>query len=140
MPKALSYLGGAVEYNLDVGVARSPGIAQQRRSKRFELRGDEIAQPIEGFAKRLTPFLIPAGLSGIATTIAAPALDSMHAAPGRVLYDLHFPRWRIALEKFAVIGDLDGLLRFNVGERIGQRHFAVLVMMAIRFAIGRDMS
>ncbi len=41
-------------------------------------------------------------------------------------------------EKFAVIGNFRELLRFDAIERVGQRHFAVAVMMAVRFAIGRN--
>src|SRR5579883_1023639 len=82
----------AIEHDGDVRITRSPGIAQEREPERFKVRRGPIAQPVQSFAQRLPPLLVPAGPACIAAAIAAPALHSVHAAPGGSIEDLHLPR------------------------------------------------
>src|SRR6185437_12337747 len=105
-----------------------------------KMRGNRIAQPIQGFAQGPAPLLVPAQAAGIAAAVATPSLDAMDAAPGSILEDLGFPSRRVLFEEFAVIRDFGGFLCFDVIERVGKRHLAVLVMMPVRFAVGGDMS
>ena len=42
-------------------------------------------------------------------------------------------------EIFAIVGELRQLLDFDVVQRVGERHVAEAVMMAVAFAVGGDM-
>ena len=60
----------------------------------------------------------------------------MRAAPGSVFDDLALELGRKLLEKAGVVGQLDGLVLLEQAQRVGQRHFAVLVVMAVGLAVG----
>src|SRR5215471_3345223 len=102
----------------------------------FKQFSTAVTQTVKRGAQRPTPLLVPAGSAGIAATIAAPALHSMRAAPGCVLNDLDFMRGGEVLQELSVIGKLDCRIGLNAVQRIGQRHVAMLVVVAIGFAIG----
>jgi hypothetical protein len=105
----------------------------------FGQRDERVAQFIQRLAERRAPRLVTARLAAVAAAVGAPALDAMHAAPGGVFDDLGFVLGRKPLQKTAVVGQLDGRVCFQHPQRIGQRHFAVLVVMAVGFPIRRHM-
>ena len=137
--KFLPHLGAPVEHHLNVAVARLPRITQILCAQRFKKRIDSVAQPIQRLPQRAPPLLVPTRSSAIAAAVAPPALHPVHATPGGILMDLHFMRGRTFLQKFAIVGDLGLLARFNQLQRIGKRHLAVLMMVPIGFAVGGDM-
>ena len=79
-----------------------------------------------------------AASAGVAAAIALPALHAMHAAPGALLDDFHFMRWRVLGKVFTVVGDICQLVALNVVERIGEGHVAVGMMMTIGLPVGGD--
>ena len=83
--------GGAVEDDVDVGVARGPEVDEERRGELFGERCGGVAEEVEGLAQRAAPLLVPAGLAAVAAAVGAPALDAVGAAPGGVLGDLGLP-------------------------------------------------
>src|SRR5262245_50719439 len=80
----------AIQHYVDVVVARKPWILEQLASFLFKTRGKSISQPVQCFAQKTPPGLIPSDVSGVATTIGAPTLDSMYTTPKAVLEDLDF--------------------------------------------------
>src|SRR5204862_7302784 len=105
----------------------------------FESRGCRIAQPVQRLPQRLAPLLIPVRVAaGVAAAVAVPALDTVCATPRRTFPDLCFlARW-MTLEIFTVIREFREVVALDVMQRIGERHLAFLVMMAISLAIRRD--
>ena len=61
----------------------------------------------------------------LAAAIRSPSVDAVHAAPGAVLVDFHFPLGRMKLEKLAVVGQSDVRVLGQPIEHVGQRHVAV---------------
>src|SRR5215469_16851382 len=82
----------------------------------------------------------PAGTSRVASTVATPALDPVRATPCSIFVNLHFMRGRKFVKELAVVRDFGGFICLDVVKRIRQRHFSVPVVMAIRFAVSRDVS
>ena len=81
-----------VQDHADVGVADGPGIVEVGSGLGLVFRGELVAEPVESFAQGLAPVLVPAGsAAAVAAAVAAPAIDSMRAAPGArcVQFDLH---------------------------------------------------
>src|SRR3954466_5171724 len=76
--------------------------------------------------------------SGIAAAVGAPALDSMHAAPGTVLDNFGDVVRGMALEKLTIVRKHREVIRLNMMQSIGQRHFSKTVVMAIAFSVGCD--
>jgi hypothetical protein len=88
--------GSRVEDDVDVGVAGRPGVAQEAGGTGFEAGTQAVAQPVQRRAQRCTPGLVPLRLAlAAAAAVAAPALDAVSAAPGRVLRDLDFGDRRV---------------------------------------------
>ena len=52
--------------------------------------------------------------------------------------DLNFTRGRMLFEVFTIIGQAGEVLRLNVIQGIGQGHFTMAMMMAVRFAVCSD--
>ena len=75
----------------------------------------------------------------MAPTVTAPAFDAVGATPRALLDDGHFVGGRAERQKFAVHGDARLAALLNVVQGVGQRHFAVTMMMPVRFAVGRNM-
>jgi hypothetical protein len=71
----------AVEDDVDVVVARTPEVDEQRRDERFGQRRGGVAQEVEGLAQRRAPLLVQARLAAVAAAVGAPALYAMHTAP-----------------------------------------------------------
>jgi hypothetical protein len=96
---------GAVEDDVDVGVAGGPEVFEQgfgellRRAERWRRGG------VEGFAQGGAPLLVPAGLAAVAAAVGAPALDAVGAAPGGVFGDFGLPLRREFFEELAVVGE-----------------------------------
>ena len=130
---------GAVEDHLDVVVARGPGVPEELRGGLLVEGRQRVAKCVERLAERGPPVLTPCGV-GLrpAAAVAPPALHAMGAAPGRGLDDPDFVRRRVGLEKLGVVrqarppGLLDGV------KRVGERHVAVTVMVAVGLAVGGD--
>src|SRR5205823_6944578 len=94
-----------------------------------------VTQVVERSAQRPTPFLVPAGASGVAAAIAAPAFYAMGAAPGGILDDLDFVRGRKLFQKLSIVGQAHMGLRLNGMESIGQGHVPIARMRAIGLPI-----
>ncbi len=130
-----------MEDDVDVFVTRSPGIFQELAGGVFVYLGQVVAQPIESLTQRLAPLLVPARVAaGVATAIAAPAFDAVDTAPGSALEDFHSVDGRMLFQVFPEIRELGRLIRFDVVERVSQRHLAETVVMSVGFAVGRDVN
>src|SRR5690606_15909338 len=128
-----------VEDDVDVIVAGGPGIDEQLGGALLEVRHYLVAQPVQRLAQRRAPPLVPARrAAGMTAAVAAPPLDTMCAAPRRVLLDLDFPARRVHGEERGVVRERRELSLLDVMQCIGKRHLAVRMMMSIRLAIGRD--
>src|SRR6202034_146920 len=73
---------GAVEYAADVAIACGIRIFEEADGGFMDEGGDGIAQVVESFPQRGTPFLIPAGAAAGTAAVGAPAFDAVGAAPG----------------------------------------------------------
>src|SRR6266404_4624472 len=99
-----------------------------------------VAQPIQGFAQRLPPLLVPAGVTaGVAATVASPAFNAVYTTPGTAFENLHAMDGGMLFQIFPEVRELGELVRFDVIEGGGQCHLAEAVMMAVGLAIGGDM-
>ena len=100
---------------------------------------EAVAQVIERLAQGRAPRLVPAGLAaGVAAAVGVPAADAVRAAPGGVLDDLDFVGRRVDGEVLAVVGELRQLVGFDVMQRVGERHLALEMMVAVGLAVGGD--
>src|ERR1700723_1311068 len=63
----------------------------------------------------------------------------MNAAPGAVVDDFSDVIWRKQFQKLSVIGQSGSFVVLDMVDRIGQCRLAVMVVVAVAFAIGRDM-
>ncbi len=130
---------GAIEDDLDVGVASGPEIFEERLGELFGEGRGGVAEVVESFTKRGAPLLIPAGLaSAVAAAVGAPALDAMHAGPGGVFRDFGLPFGREFFEELAVVGEAGLAGVFDPVHGVGEGHLAVLVMVAVALAVGGD--
>jgi hypothetical protein len=77
--------------------------------------------------------------TGLAATVAAPALDPVGTAPRGLLDDLRFPRRRVRGQIGTVRHDSRIALGPQRRDRRRQRHVTEPVMVTVGFAIGRDM-
>ena len=130
--------GGAIEDDVDVGVARGPEVGEQRCGEGLGERGGRVAEEVEGFAEGCAPLLVPAGLAAVAAAVGAPALDAVDAGPGGVFDDLGLPLGREFLEELAVVGEAGVAVVLDPVHGVGERHLAVLVVVAVGFAVGGD--
>ena len=130
--------GGTVEHQLDVGVARGPEVGEQAFGELFGQRRGCVAEKVEGFAQGRAPLLVPAGLAAVAAAVGAPAFDAVRAAPGGVLDDLSLPLRRKFLQELAVVGEAGVAVDLNPVHGVGERHLAVLVVVAVALAVGGD--
>jgi hypothetical protein len=132
-------LGRAVEQHADVVVARRPGILEQLAARGLERRRHAVAQPVESVAQRLAPALVPALLaSRVTAAVGVPAADAVSAAPGGVLLDLDLVVRRETLQELRVVGEPDTVARVQPQQRVGERHVAVAVVVAVGLTVGRD--
>src|SRR5579872_4498762 len=76
--------------------------------------------------------------AGIAAAIAAPAFHSVNATPRAVIHDFHKMLGGMFFKKFAVVGQLRDLLSFDFVQCEAERHFAIMMMMAVAFPVGGD--
>jgi len=130
--------GSAVEDDVDVGVASGPEVFEQRLGDGFGERCGFVAEKIERDAQRPAPLLVPAGLAAVATAVGTPALDAVNAGPGGVVDDFGFVlRWEF-FEELAVVGERGEVVFFDPVHGVAERHFAVLVVMSVAFAVGGD--
>ena len=129
----------AVEHDVDVIVAGLPGIEQQLRGLALVGFDQAVAQMIERLAQGRAPGLVPARLAaGVAAAVGVPAAHAVRAAPGGVLEDLDFVGRRIDGEILAVVGEPGELVGLDVMQRVGQRHLALEMMMAVGLAVSGD--
>ena len=129
--ESLHRLRAVVKHGLDVSVAGSPDVFEELGALLFGQRDEGIAQLVEGLAERRAPRLVPPTPAAVAAAIRAPALDAVYAAPRGIFDDLGFVFRRKLLQKTAVVGQLDGRVFFEQPQRVGQRHFAVLVVVTV---------
>ena len=134
---ANGFVGVAIEQYFDVGVAGVPRALKIRAPARAIDVVELELQPVERLPERAAPALVPVAPVA-AAAIGTPALDAVCAAPGAVLMDLGFPLGRVELEKLAVVRQPDVWVLGQAIEDVSQRHVAVGMMMAVRFAVGGD--
>ena len=128
----------AVEDDVDVGVAGGPEVFEEGFGQFFGERCGGVAEVVECVAEGFAPLLVPAGLAAVAAAVGAPALDTVGAGPGGVFGDLGLPGGREFVEELAVVGELGEALVFEVVHGEGEGHLAVLVVVAVAFAVGGD--
>ena len=97
-----------------------------------------VAQEVERLAQRPAPLLVPAGLAAVAAAVGAPALDAVGTGPRCVFDHLGLPCGREFFEELAVVGELGVAVVLDPVHRVGEGHLAVLVVVAIAFAVGGD--
>ena len=127
------------EQYFEVFISGHPGVFEQAGTFPLKQGREAIAQEIEGIAQRAAPLLVPAGMPGVVTAIAAPALYTVYAAPGRVFVNRHLPFGREQFKKLPVIGEGGNALVLDIIEGIGKGHFSKPVVMSVTFSIGSDM-
>src|ERR1051326_3429277 len=71
----------AVKNDADVIIAARPRISQVQFGLRLKNGSKAVPQPVEGGAQGSTPLLVPRMPAGVASAVAAPALNPVHAAP-----------------------------------------------------------
>ena len=131
----------AIENDVDVFIARPPWILENLAAFLLKTWRHLIAQPIQSLAQRHAPFLIPIAMaSRVASTIAVPAFDAMRTAPCTAFPDFGFTRRAMALQVLAIVGDHSGIVALDLMKRIGERHVALLVMMAVGLPVCGDMN
>src|SRR5207302_4134270 len=105
----------------------------------LENRSKVVAQPIESLAQGPPPLLVPVrSPTRIATTIAFPPSNTVHATPGSVFVNSDLVRRRMRGEVLAIIRKASKFVLFDVMESIRKRHITVRVVMPIRFSVGGD--
>src|ERR1039457_3131358 len=129
--KALDGFFTAVEHDAYVSVTRNPHIMEELCSLLLGDWSEGVAQLIESLAKRSAPLLVETGLAAVASAVGAPAFDAVHAAPGCIFDDFAFVLRSELGEEAGVVDELDCLVFLEHAQRIGKRHFAVLVVVAI---------
>src|SRR4249920_1337279 len=127
-----------IEDDANVVVASAPGIANIFLEARFENRIQLVTEPVKRGSQRSTPLLVPRMTARIAAAIAAPTLDAMDTTPRAVFHDLDVMPRRMLFEKFSVVGKLGDSALVDLVEGITQSHFAIVMVVAITLAIGRD--
>src|SRR5258707_13475126 len=108
------------------------------------MRGILVAKKIQRLSQRRTPLLIPSRFtSGVTTSTANPTPHPVRTTPtwsfaaGRA-FDFNFKsRWML-IEIFSVIGNPEPAPRRLYFQRVRQTNLAELEMMAVGFAVGRD--
>jgi hypothetical protein len=136
--KGLPGFVGTIEDNANVVVASDPRIANIFLEARFENRSQLVTEPVKRGSQRSTPLLVPRMTARIASAVAAPTLDSMDTTPGAVFHDLDVMPRRMLFEKFSVVCKLRDSALVDFVEGITQSHFAIVMVVAITLAIGRD--
>src|ERR1019366_3751620 len=131
---------GAIKNYADVVVASGPWVADIVLQTRLEDGSQFVAQPVERRPQRSAPLLVPRMSAGVASTIAAPAFDAVDATPRTVVDDLHEMFGGMFFQKFAVVGELGDVPSLDFVQCIGERHFAMVVMMAVAFSVGGDVN
>src|SRR4051812_35832352 len=76
----------------------------------------------------------------VAAAIPHPPAHPMTATPRAFIMNLHLVCWRGFFQVLAVIGELGDARFFDVLQRVCQRHFAVTMMVPVRFAVRGDMN
>ncbi|MFO0635691.1 MAG: hypothetical protein U0168_22860 [Nannocystaceae bacterium] len=139
LQQPLDRVVAAIEDRVDVGVARGPRVAQQRRGAALVDLGQPRGEPVERLLQRPAPALRPARVTAaVAAAVAAPALDAVGAAPRAALDHAGLVLGRMLREELTVVGQPDlGRLLERV-QRVGQRHVAVAMVVAVGLAVGRD--
>src|SRR5262245_65977404 len=104
--EALLVLLRAIQDHADVGVTRLPRIGEERSGALFPDGSQRVPQSVERFAKWRAPGLVPLRMrSALAATVGAPALDTVRAAPRRLLADPGLVDGRKPLQELAVVRD-----------------------------------
>src|ERR1019366_7713960 len=117
----------------------SPRVAQQFLRANLVHSGEFVAQPVQRFSQRSSPFLLPLPIRpGVAATIALPPCNPVHTTPGCVLQDFNFLRRGMLSKILAVIRDSRQFVLFDVVESIREGHVAARVMVSVRLAVSSD--
>src|SRR5258708_38049453 len=108
------------------------------------MRGILVAQEIQRLSQRRAPLLIPSRFaSGVTTAIANPAPHPVRTTPGcafaaGTVVDFNFKFEWLLGEIFPVVGNPKTSRRCFDFERVRQTNIAELEMMAVVFAVSRD--
>ena len=130
--------GAAIEKDLNVGIASGPDITEEHGAGSFSEWDERVAEFIEGLAEGLAPELIKTGRAAVASAVGTPTLYAVSAAPGSVFDYFAFVLGRKLFEEAAVVDERDGLVLFEQPDRVGEGHFAVAMMMSVRFTVRGD--
>ena len=128
-----------IEDHLDELVAREPGVAQE--PSRFALveHRELVAEDVERGAERGAPVLPPSGSSACrAAAVAAPALDSVRAAPGGPVEDLRLVSGREQLQRLRQVHQLDVPALGELADRRSDHLVAALAVVAERLTVDGD--
>ena len=110
--EVLTYSRRTIEDNIDVVIARMPGIPEifRHASAHKAARSYPGASPEPFAADHATVDSIRAP-AGVAAAVFSPAAYAVRTTPCGVLVYFDFVSWRVILEKLTVIGDLRQLAR-----------------------------
>ena len=130
-----------IEEHLHVGIARGPGILDQRGRPRLVQRVYGVTQPVERFSQGRPPALGPAVVApGPAATIVAPPLHAVRAAPRGSVHDPGLHRRRMSRQERGVVGQRRSAAGLDPGAGGRQRHLPEAMVMAVGLAVGRDLN
>ena len=129
----------AVEDDVDVVVARSSTGRCSSGAASASASGAVASRRKSSASRRGARHCwFTAGLAAVAAAVGAPAFDAMHAAPGGVFDHLGLPLRRELFQELAVVGERCVAVRLDPVHGIGERHLAVLVVVAVALAVGGD--
>src|SRR5882724_9069765 len=104
--KGVHTLRRAVDDSLDISVPCIPGAPQKPFGIEFVAPREVVPQPIQSFAQRTPPLLVPVSVNiGITTAVALPALHAMRATPRCLLQNFDFMGRRMGREVLSIISD-----------------------------------
>src|SRR5262249_6983328 len=127
----------AVEDDLDVRVAGTPGGGEALAAPRGEEVVELLLELVEGPAQGAAPLLVPV-VTRLAAAVGIPPLHAVGAAPGAAVVDLDLPLGGVQGEELAVVGQADLGVPAQLAEDISQRHVAMGVVVAVGLAVGGD--
>src|SRR5690349_10259231 len=76
--------------------------------------------------------------SRVTSAIRAPTFDAVDTAPRTVVDNFYEVIRRMTLQKLGIVGQLGKIVRFDVMQRIGKRHFAKAMMMTVALSVRGD--
>ena len=133
-------LDPAVEEDVDVGVPCRPRVLEERRRPPPRTAGPARPAASRGrrAAGRARPGSSPDGPRCCSRSRSTSARPRGRSSTRCASQDLHLLGGRVPLQVLAVVGEPRQALLLDVSKRVGQRHLAVAVVVAVGLAVGRD--